>query len=126
MHPSVNSPALCGANISASATAPTITGLTNGQPYVIAIAAYDEVDNIGPLSVLQCSTPAPTIGFFNQYCADGGQGCGGCGSCAVGADNGLLYPGLAAGALAAVGLLVRREERRRKRKTRRPHPSEPT
>ena len=111
-----NSPFVCGARISASSTTPVIMGLSNKQQYTIAVAAYDEVNNIGPLSVLQCATPVPTDTFFPQYCKDGGAGCAGCGSCAVGAPSDLTWPGLALAALAALGLIVRRDERRR------PHP----
>jgi MYXO-CTERM domain-containing protein len=94
----------------------TIKGLSNGVTYTMAVAAYDNVNNIGPLSELQCATPQETTTFFNEYCADGGHGCGGCGSCAVGADTDLTWPGLAAFALVTVGLTVRRDERRRKQR----------
>lgn len=115
-HPSTKSSSVCGSRIAASATAPVISGLTNDVPYVVAIAAYDQVNNIGPLSVLQCGTPQPTRTFFNQYCADGGVACAdGCGTCTVGVGRELAWPGLGAIALAAAAFAVRRDERRRKK-----------
>jgi hypothetical protein len=116
-HPNPNDPRvqpyICGTMISPTSTTPTISGLVDGQEYVIAIAGYDEVNNMGPLSVFQCATPEPTSTFFNEYCADGGKGCGGCGSCAVGADNDLTWTVLACSTVAAVAFGLRRARGRR-------------
>lgn len=115
VHPSITSKNRYGSQISRSSTEVVIKDLKNDKPYVVAIAAYDSVNNIGPLSVLQCGTPQPTNTFFNQYCADGGAVCaGGCGSCNVGADRDLAWSGLGAAALAAAGMIARRDRRRRK------------
>jgi hypothetical protein len=120
-HPDITSPAVCGIQIPASATEPAITVLgdgstpKNGTRYRVGVAAYDEVNNIGPISILQCGTPAPTDTFFGQYCADGGVACtGGCSSCALGSDRDYTWHGLGAAALAAVMLGLRRDARRRR------------
>jgi hypothetical protein len=82
---------------------------------MIGIAAYDNVYNLGPLSQIQCQTPAPVNSFFPTYCSEGGSGCGGCGSCNVGSRTDPIWPALGAAALAAVGLAVRNDRRRRRR-----------
>jgi hypothetical protein len=113
-HPDINSPYVCGKQIPASATSPNIPDLTNGTRYIVGIAAYDEVNNIGPISALQCATPQKTDTFFSQYCADGGAACdGGCSACTVGGGADLAWPGLGIAALAGVGLASRRARRRR-------------
>lgn len=119
-HPSIKSKYVCGERIPASATSPVIEKLKNDQPYVVAIAAYDTVNNIGPLSVLQCATPQPTKTFFGEYCANGGNACNeGCGTCNVGgAGRDLTWPGLAVLALAGAALGVRRDDRRRRARSR--------
>jgi MYXO-CTERM domain-containing protein len=112
--PTLDSPYVCNSAVSASAKDISAPNLTNGVRYRIAIAAYDEVGNIGPLSELQCGTPEPTDTFFKTYCADGGTAChDGCGTCAAGGDRDLAWPGLAAMALAAVGFATRRRTTRR-------------
>jgi MYXO-CTERM domain-containing protein len=115
-HPDIYSPFVFGSSLSASSTVVTVDKLTNGTRYRVAIAAFDEVNNIGPLSVLQCGTPDQTDTFFHQYCADGGNGCGGCGSCAVGGDDSPVWPALGTGALAALGLVLRRRHATRSKR----------
>jgi hypothetical protein len=118
-HPDINSPYVCGSQIPASATSPNVTNLgdgtvlKDGQSYIVAVAAYDEVFNLGPLSTIQCQTPQQTTTFLDSYCMDGGLGCGGCGSCNIGAQTDPLWPVLGSLALAAVGISVRRQRRRR-------------
>jgi hypothetical protein len=115
-HPTVDSPYLYGDSIGAMATSALVQGLTNGKQVKVALAAFDAVDNIGPLSVIQCQTPQPTETFFNQYCADGGAACqGGCGSCNVGSDRDLGSLAFSAALLSCVALGVRRDRRRRSR-----------
>ena len=52
----------------------TIANLTNGTSYVVAVAALDSFDNVGPLSAPVCATPGAVSDFWNQYLAGGGQG----------------------------------------------------
>jgi MYXO-CTERM domain-containing protein len=119
--PSYSSQNICGAQISISQTQAQLTTLNNDTPlmngttYIVAIAAYDEVFNLGPLAPLQCGKPQIIDSYYNTYCADGGPGCmNGCGSCNVGGGGtDPLWPVLGAGALAAVGIMVRRDRRRR-------------
>jgi hypothetical protein len=119
--PSVSSKYLC-AQIPSTATSYPIrkAAVVNGAPledgvqYVVAVAAYDQVFNLGPLAPLQCAAPEPTNTFFETYCADGGHGCaGGCGIRDVGGGTDPVWPVLSVGALAAVGIIVRRDRRRR-------------
>ncbi len=117
--PSYNSSYICGSQVAATTTSYPITSINgspvvNGTPYIVAIAAYDEVWNLGPFAPLQCGTPQIVDSFFNTYCAEGGPGCvGGCGSCTVGAHTDPVWPVLGVTALAAVGIMVRRDRRRR-------------
>ena len=117
--PDTGSPFVCASRIPASAGIVRITALHDGSPledgrgYVVAVAAYDDVDNVGPLSPLLCGGPRPTTTFMKAYFADGGEGCQGCGICNVGAPSGLPWPPLSAAALAAAGVVVRRGRRRR-------------
>jgi hypothetical protein len=53
-------------------TSATITGLKDGYVYTVAIAAIDNLNDNGPLSVPQCATPSPIDDFYSQYRADGG------------------------------------------------------
>jgi hypothetical protein len=115
-HPAIDSIYVCLDRIPASTTEPVLKKLTNGQSYVVAVAAYDQVNNIGPLSVLQCATPKATKTFFNQYCAAGGVACAeGCGTCNVGSRSDLTWPGLGAAALAGAVFAARRDGKRRRK-----------
>lgn len=59
----------------------TVSGLKNDQPYAIAVVAYDQLGNPGPLSQVQCNTPVQTFDFFDNYRAAGGQaGCNAAGA----------------------------------------------
>jgi hypothetical protein len=53
------------------------SGLVDGVPYNIAVAAEDVYENTGPLSVLGCGVPQPVTGFFKAYRDAGGLGGGG-------------------------------------------------
>ena len=111
--PDIASPFVCASQVPASAGVVRITALHDGSPledgrgYVVAVAAYDEVHNVGPLSPLLCGSPQPTDTFMKVYCADGGDGCEGCGICNAGARGRLSWPWLGAAALAAAGVVVR-------------------
>jgi hypothetical protein len=53
-------------------TSATIKGLKDGYVYTVAIAAIDNLNDNGPLSVPLCATPSPIDDFFEQYRGDGG------------------------------------------------------
>ncbi|WP_437959306.1 hypothetical protein WME76_06395 [Sorangium sp. So ce119] len=91
-------------------------GLTNGNSYVVGVAAYDAVGNAGPLSALACGTPVEVDGFFEKYREAGGQAGGGFCSVEgpVGAGSWVSWPLGAVTAGAALGLW-RRSRRRRAR-----------
>lgn len=72
----------CGST-GVSGTSATVTGLTNFQRYAVAVAAFDLVENVGPLSLVQCSTPQPVNGFDEAYRSAGGTA-GGASFCSVG------------------------------------------
>ncbi len=96
------------------------TPLMNGTTYIVAVAAYDQVFNLGSPAALQCGKPQIVDSFFNTYCAEGGPGCAnGCGSCNVGSGADPLWPALGVSALAAIGIMVRRDRRRRAPRPRR-------
>jgi hypothetical protein len=100
------------ATLGLGATSVPISGAVNGTRYVVAVAAYDSVNNIGPLTSSLCQTPEPTDTFFGAYCRDGGSACPGCGQCAASPSSPLTWPALATAALAALGFGVRRSQRR--------------
>ncbi len=60
----------------------TVTGLTNGLTYNVAVAASDSYGNIGPISAptspTTCGTPAPIDDFWKIYRNDGGVAGGSC------------------------------------------------
>ena len=66
----------CGTGQKTSRTA-NATGLVNGAPYNVAVAAFDTYDNIGPLSAPVCKIPQPVTGFYKAYRDAGGEGGGG-------------------------------------------------
>jgi hypothetical protein len=87
-------------------------GLTNGVPYAVGLAAYDDVGNLGPLSPLACQTPVQVNDFFSNYKNDGGQA----GNCACSAaSESESYGGVLAGALIYSVAAVRRRARGRRR-----------
>ncbi|MEO8876928.1 MAG: PEP-CTERM sorting domain-containing protein, partial [Polyangiaceae bacterium] len=71
----------CGSAGSPTSRSATVEGLKNGQKYVLGVAAYDVVGNVGPMSIPQCEDPTPVHDFFNDYINSGG-GAGG-GFCSV-------------------------------------------
>ena len=75
----------------------TLTGLTTGNQYAVAVAAVDSYGNVGPIGVAPspfsggasgvaaCSTPTAIDDFYTAYSLDGGQAGGGfCSVIAVG------------------------------------------
>lgn len=59
----------------------TVSGLSQGQEYVIAVAGYDQVHNLGVLSELGCGSPEEVTDFFDAYTNAGGQAGGGVCQC---------------------------------------------
>ena len=84
----------------------TVTGLTTGHQYAVAVAAVDSYGNVGPVG-LGCSTPTAVNDFYSAYMNDGGSAGGGyCSLVALGAPTvGSLF-GL--GLTGAVVLFARR------------------
>lgn len=106
-------PYFCGQSGPTSTTI-DISNAVNGTPYVVAVAAFDNLGNVGPLSGSLCGTPYPTDTFFGEYCKDGGGACqGGCGQCTAGPSTTLAWPALATSMLALAGLGARRARGRR-------------
>jgi hypothetical protein len=89
-----------------SATSGEASGLTNYQQYACAVAAYDDLENVGPLSELVCGRPEPVEGYFKGYRAAGGKAGGG--YCAFGRSGPEALAGLSA-LLAALALARRRQ-----------------
>jgi hypothetical protein len=57
--PHLNLPLPCG-TAPLTATGGTVSGLVNGVPYDVAVAARDTYENVGPLSMLACDVPEPS------------------------------------------------------------------
>jgi MYXO-CTERM domain-containing protein len=89
-------------SLAPAATSATITGLSNGVDYTLAISAADNLGDEGPLSVPVCGTP---------IAGGAGGGAGEVGGCAVG---GTSAPSTGLG-VAAVGLLLAWSRRRTRR-----------
>jgi MYXO-CTERM domain-containing protein len=84
-----------------TATSWRITGLQNGIPYVVAVAAVDIRGNASVVDTALVQTPIQTVGFYDAYRAAGGEASG----CSYGAGG---SAGGAALALLALGLVRRR------------------
>jgi hypothetical protein len=90
-----------------------VTDLVNGTAYVVALAAFDDVGNLGKLSELKCGTPTPVDSFLRVYRCKNGFADSGCGFCSVSADRGSSFAALVSGGLVVFGLIARRSRRRR-------------
>ncbi|HEX7666833.1 MAG TPA: hypothetical protein VF407_20030, partial [Polyangiaceae bacterium] len=102
-----------GSNVgSPTSSQTTLTGLKNGTHYVVGVAAYDVVGNIGPMSEIGCDSPTPVTDFWDTYKAAGG-GAGG-GFCSV--DKNGEPAGLSAFALVGVASAISIVRRRRQNK----------
>lgn len=96
----------CGEVTGRSADNGVASGLANGTEYAVAVAAVDQVLNVGKLSVNQCATPVNVTDFFELYRLYGGKGGGGL--CSFGPrQQGPMIP-LAVGALVLGARLLRR------------------
>jgi hypothetical protein len=89
----------------------TVSALTNGGSYAVAVACVDGYDNVGPLSDVVCATPAPVLDFWNRYKTDGGAAGGFCALEAPGAPAGGAAMGL--GLAFAAALWARRRRGRK-------------
>jgi MYXO-CTERM domain-containing protein len=107
-----SAPGDCESDASGPSGMNTLKGLTNGTTYTVAMAAQDNVDNLGALSEFQCGTPEATKSFFDAYREEGGQAGSGCGLCSAGGDTPPTLPALAGGALAIAVFAGRRRRRR--------------
>jgi hypothetical protein len=98
-------------------TGATIEGLTNGVDYVAAIAAVDEVGNVGKLSAQACETPVRVTDFFELYRAAGGQAGGGiCSVSSLSRTSSATESGVVCAAAGfAIAGAIRRRGRRRSR-----------
>ncbi len=76
--------------VTGGATA-TIQSLINGSAYAVAVDAYDQFGNTGPISSTTCGSPAPVDDFWTVYNQQGGKA-GGCALAtgAGGAGGGLM------------------------------------
>ena len=91
----------------------SITNLKNGKAYVVGVAAYDEIGNVGKLSELQCGTPVPVNSILRVYKCQGGFDETGCGFCSMRGDRGGSFAALVSGGLVLLGLAARRSRRPR-------------
>jgi hypothetical protein len=92
-----------------------IEHLKNYTDYVVAVAAVDEVGNVGKLSEPVCATPVEVTDFFELYRQAGGSAGGG--MCSLSRPPGAMrrIPASLAGvALAAFARRLRRTNRREK------------
>ncbi|MEZ4298601.1 MAG: hypothetical protein R3B70_26855 [Polyangiaceae bacterium] len=93
----------------ATAGSGTASILDNDTYYAVAVAAVDQLGNVGPLTAATCETPQEVQDFYEQYRADGGQAGGGC---SVETRSRIASAGGPATALlAAAALLIRRRRR---------------
>jgi len=97
----------------AGATTGTVPGLVNGRAYVVAVAAFDDVGNIGKLSELSCGTPQPLDTILRVYNCKNGLVESGCGFCSVGGDRGGSFAALVSAGLFVFGFAARRSRRSR-------------
>lgn len=95
-----------------SQTSTRISGLQNGIPYQVGVAAVDRRGNASPIQRVLVQTPIPTRDFWRGYKEAGGEAQGG--YCAL-ASAGAHPPGaaLAVGGLLALVLGFRRRRRSR-------------
>jgi hypothetical protein len=107
----LTSPYVCGSQVRSTVTQANVTSvgtapLQGDTTYAVAVAAYDEVYNLGPTSTpAVCGEVQPT-----------GSTGSGCGIRQAGAGTDPRWPVLGAAALAALVGLARRDRSRRRRR----------
>jgi uncharacterized protein (TIGR03382 family) len=92
-----------GPNLEASKTSVSITGLTNGQEYLVQARSVDVVDNVSAYTSPLSATPEASNGFWGEYKDAGGHELGGCSAA------GAAVPSV----VGALGVLVALMRRRR-------------
>ncbi len=92
-----------GPNLEASKTSVSITGLTNGQEYLVQARSVDVVDNVSAYTAALSATPEASNGFWGEYKDAGGHELGGCSA------TGAAVPSV----VGALGVLVALMRRRR-------------
>ena len=65
-------------SLDATKSSMSITGLTNGVPYLVQARSVDEVENASAYNDPQSATPEASNGFWGEYKAAGGHELGGC------------------------------------------------
>jgi uncharacterized protein (TIGR03382 family) len=90
-----------GPNLEATKTSVSITGLTNGQEYLVQARSVDVVDNVSAYTAPLSATPEASNGFWGEYKDAGGHELGGCSA------TGAAVPSVV-GALAVLVALMRR------------------
>ncbi|HSQ62259.1 MAG TPA: hypothetical protein VLM85_03565 [Polyangiaceae bacterium] len=88
----------------------SVTGLTNGVSYAIAVAAFDSFQNDGQLSSVVCASPAAIDDFWKKYREEGGTAGGFCALQAVGGPGGMPFGALV---MIVAGAAIARYRRRR-------------
>ena len=66
------------ANLEATKSSESITGLTNGVAYLVRAQSIDEVENASGYTDPQSATPQASNGFWGEYKDAGGHELGGC------------------------------------------------
>jgi hypothetical protein len=89
---------LCSGLLPPTSNSFRITGLQNGIPYGVGVAAIDKYKNASVITYLKYDSPIPTVDFYTEYKNLGGAAQGG--YCAVATS------GRAPGLLAVAGLVV--------------------
>lgn len=74
--------------VNATSSDTTISGLTNGTSYAVAVVAEDVFLNPGKISSPTCQSPVKLNDFFETYVNDGGQAGGSCSLDMLGAPAG--------------------------------------
>jgi hypothetical protein len=110
-----------GANLGTQTSSEAIlSGLKNGVTYVVGVAAYDVVGNIGPMGVgsgaNMCGEPAKGLDFFDVYKQDGG-GAGG-GFCSFDKTQPVGTSAFAIVGLASLVSIIRRRNKNKSKTSR--------
>jgi hypothetical protein len=102
----------CGSVTGTIANNGTVSHLINNVSYTFAVAAVDQVGNVGVLSQNTCGTPINVTDFFELYKDAGGRAGGGICSLSFAnnpARSGILF----VGSMLALAAVTRRARRRR-------------